>query len=195
MYFTSEQIDERLQFFSELMSYNAPCFLWTYSPEGDLLSTNCPKTVLNRFFQNCGCYQYMMEHSKVSKSPLLMSGAMGLLWGAVFEHQNDQLERIHVLGPVHTQTIDNVNLEQVIWGKIDVRWKPKYKKIMEMRQEFDPEKRIKLCYEMGRILHEEQPYTFMFYPDDLMIISNDFGNVKLFPAGVCPQSFTRKEKK
>ena len=132
MYFTSEQIDERLQFFSELMSYNAPCFLWTYSPEGDLLSTNCPKTVLNRFFQNCGCYQYMMEHSKVSKSPLLMSGAMGLLWGAVFEHQNDQLERIHVLGPVHTQTIDNVNLEQVIWGKTDVRWKPKYKKIMEM---------------------------------------------------------------
>ena len=69
------------------------------------------------------------------------------------------------------------------------------KKILELRQEFDPEKRIRLCHEMGRILHEEQPYTFMFYPDELMIISNDFGNVKLFPAGVCPQSFTRKEKK
>lgn len=67
------------------------------------------------------------------------------------------------------------------------------RKILELREEFDPAERIKLCHEMGRILHEEQPYTFMFYPDELLMISNDFGNVKLFPGGVYPHSFTQRD--
>ena len=132
MVFSPDEIDKRLEFFSELLSYDAPCFLWCYSADGHLLSTNCPKLVLNQFFQRSGCYQYMLEHVKTSTAPLMMSSSVGLVWGAVFEHDNDQLKRIHVLGPIYTQTVDNIIMERAIWGKINLHWKPKYLKIMEM---------------------------------------------------------------
>ncbi len=131
MDFTSAEIDARLNFFSELLSYNAPCFLWSYSADGELLTTNCPKLVVNTFFQRSGCYQYMLDHAKQSRSPLLMSSSTGLVWGATFEYTNGKLSRIHVIGPVYTQAVDNLNLERAIWGKINLNWKPKYKKIME----------------------------------------------------------------
>ncbi len=132
MGFSSDEIDKRLSFFSELLSYSTPCFLWSYSPEGDLLSTNCPKLVLNKIFQRSGCYQYMLNHARESAAPLMMSTSVGLVWGAVFEQENDHLSRIHVLGPIYTQTVDSINMEQAVWGKINLHWKPKYMKIMKM---------------------------------------------------------------
>ena len=61
--------------------------------------------------------------------------------------------------------------------------------IMELRREFDMDKRIKTGRQIEKIIHDEQPYTFMFYPDNLLAISADYENVRIFPNGVYPLSF------
>ena len=65
-------------------------------------------------------------------------------------------------------------------------------KILALREEFDLDRRIALCREIERIIHEEQPYTFMFYPDALLALSDEYRNVRMFPDGVKPLSFYRK---
>jgi peptide/nickel transport system substrate-binding protein len=52
------------------------------------------------------------------------------------------------------------------------------------RKEFDAEKRYKLYRRMGVILHEEQPYTFMFTNPALVVVSRRFENVKVHTAGL-----------
>ena len=56
-------------------------------------------------------------------------------------------------------------------------------------------KRIRIARKIEKILHEEQPYTFMFYPDALLTVSCDYENVKVFPQGVEPLSFFMKKEK
>lgn len=131
MKYTEEQLDSRLRFFAELLSYEASCYIWTYAPDGALMNTNCPYLALDRVFRHSSGYGFMMEHIKNSCAPLMMSTRLGLVWGAVFEVNQDKLERIHVLGPVSTQELNYYELEQAIWGKITPRWKTKFLKIME----------------------------------------------------------------
>ena len=62
-------------------------------------------------------------------------------------------------------------------------------KIVALRGEFDLKKRIALCREIERIIHAEQPYTFMFCPDVLLAVASKYRNVRVFPHGVRPVSF------
>ncbi len=50
-----------------------------------------------------------------------------------------------------------------------------------MRIEFDVDKRIELAHQFHKLLHEEQPYTFLFSPDNLEAISKRYKNVRVFP--------------
>ncbi len=68
------------------------------------------------------------------------------------------------------------------------------RKIIELRGEFDLAKRIALCREIEKIIHDEQPYTFMFYTDALLAADGRFGNVRIFPHGVQPMSFFFNKK-
>jgi peptide/nickel transport system substrate-binding protein len=56
--------------------------------------------------------------------------------------------------------------------------------IAEIRECFDLEKRVRLCHEFHRLLHEEQPYTFLFSPYSLTAQSSRYRNVKVFPIGI-----------
>ena len=59
--------------------------------------------------------------------------------------------------------------------------------IEELRRTFDMEKRIELARRFCRILHEEQPYTFLFVPYSLVAQSGRYRNVRVFPTGM-PES-------
>ena len=52
--------------------------------------------------------------------------------------------------------------------------------IEKIRTCFDLEERVKLCHEFQALIHEEQPYTFLFSPDALVAIDKNYRNVKLF---------------
>ncbi len=62
-------------------------------------------------------------------------------------------------------------------GKLD-------KLIEELRITFDMERRKKLCHRIAEILHEDQPYTFLYIPYSLQALSGRYRNVRIFPDGV-----------
>ena len=61
--------------------------------------------------------------------------------------------------------------------------------IVELRGEFDLKKRIAICHAIERHLYNDQPYTFMFYPDVLSALDSRYRNVRLFPQGLSTLAF------
>jgi peptide/nickel transport system substrate-binding protein len=57
------------------------------------------------------------------------------------------------------------------------------KLIEKIRVCFDVRKRIELCHKFHRLLHKEQPYTFLLSPDALTAQSARYKNVRVFPGG------------
>jgi peptide/nickel transport system substrate-binding protein len=53
--------------------------------------------------------------------------------------------------------------------------------IEEARTEFDAEKRKQIYLKWQELIHEEQPYTFLFYPEQPMAYGRRFRNVRLLP--------------
>jgi peptide/nickel transport system substrate-binding protein len=48
------------------------------------------------------------------------------------------------------------------------------------RREFDKEKRRAMYRRLHAILHEEQPYTFFYCPQDLTLVDRRFQNVRAY---------------
>ncbi|MCF6177009.1 MAG: ABC transporter substrate-binding protein [Victivallaceae bacterium] len=66
--------------------------------------------------------------------------------------------------------------------------------IEELRITFDMDKRLKLAHEFHQLLHDEQPYTFLFSRDALVAQSTRYKNVRKFPLGY-PDSIIWTPKK
>ena len=56
--------------------------------------------------------------------------------------------------------------------------------IEELRATFDMDKRIEYTRSIARLLHEEQPYTFLFWSYSLTAISGRYRNLRMFPGGI-----------
>lgn len=56
----------------------------------------------------------------------------------------------------------------------------------EYRREFDAQKRIEMYKEFQRILHDEQPYTFLFVSKRVSAVHRRFQAVEVFPDGLRP---------
>ncbi|HQP47275.1 MAG TPA: peptide-binding protein [Spirochaetota bacterium] len=56
--------------------------------------------------------------------------------------------------------------------------------IEKARVEFDDKKRVQLFRRFNHILHDEQPYTFMFCNPSLVVVSRNFDNVKVHTMGL-----------
>jgi peptide/nickel transport system substrate-binding protein len=56
--------------------------------------------------------------------------------------------------------------------------------IEEARVTFDKEERVKLYRRFHQILHEEQPYTFLFVNESLVAIDRRFENVNIYSLGI-----------
>ena len=55
--------------------------------------------------------------------------------------------------------------------------------IEEARQEFDRNKRIELYKKFANIIHQEQPYTFLFCNKSTIALNNRFAGVNIYPLG------------
>ena len=53
----------------------------------------------------------------------------------------------------------------------------------EYRRTFDAPQRIALYRELQQILHQEQPYTFLFLQKSVLAVDRRFHNVVLYPNG------------
>jgi len=56
--------------------------------------------------------------------------------------------------------------------------------IMKIRECFDIKERIELCHKFHALIHEEQPYTFLFSPYNLLGMNGKYRNVRVFPSGI-----------
>ncbi len=54
------------------------------------------------------------------------------------------------------------------------------------RREFDAQKRVEMYKEFQQILHEEQPYTFLFVRKQISVVHRRFQDVEIFPGGLRP---------
>ena len=61
--------------------------------------------------------------------------------------------------------------------------------IIKLRGTFEMEERIKLTHRIARILHEDQPYTFLFTQYALLAVSGRYRNVKVMPMGINTETF------
>lgn len=52
--------------------------------------------------------------------------------------------------------------------------------IMELRRTFDKQRQIEICHRFHEIVHEEQPYTFMYCGAELMAVDKRFQDVETF---------------
>lgn len=59
----------------------------------------------------------------------------------------------------------------------------------EARKEFDAGKRRKLYHRFDEILHQEQPYTFLFTTEALVAVARRFENVNVYPMGLYPREW------
>ncbi len=60
------------------------------------------------------------------------------------------------------------------------------KLIETARKEFDKDKRIELYRQFSEIIHEEQPYTFLFCRKATVAVNKRFENVTVYPLGIEP---------
>jgi peptide/nickel transport system substrate-binding protein len=58
--------------------------------------------------------------------------------------------------------------------------------IENARVEFDSEKRSEMHQSIHRIIHEEQPYSFLYASPSLVALDRRFKNVKVYPIGIDP---------
>lgn len=56
--------------------------------------------------------------------------------------------------------------------------------IEEIRTCFDLKRRVELCHQFHRLLHAEQPYTFLFSRDALTAQNGRYRNVRILPVGL-----------
>ena len=68
---------------------------------------------------------------------------------------------------------------------------PELDKLIEaLRETFDENERRRIGRRIERIIHEDQPYTFLYTPYSLAAVSSRFGNVRVFPGGLATMLFT-----
>ena len=103
--YTPQQVDQNLAMLQELISCGDEVYMWSFDAAGTVLSSNCTDMVLNTIFEHIGCNAYMIEYGQTHTAPLVLGAPLGLMWCVAFEHQEGQLFRTHMLGPVfNTET-------------------------------------------------------------------------------------------
>lgn len=106
-------VDNKLNFFRELVSCNYPLYFWVYDSNLVLESSCCPEEkAMDGIFSLSGCKEYLKEYTQTSSLPIILSDSLGLMWAASFEVDNDQISKIHVLGPAFINQNSLPHIEQ-----------------------------------------------------------------------------------
>lgn len=94
------EITQNMQLFSELIQCGSSLYTWCYDAAGTLLFSNCPEEAfLASAFELFGCKRAMLSYAEQEHLPLSLGTAIGVLWSAAFERENDAVKRIWVIGP------------------------------------------------------------------------------------------------
>jgi len=113
-----KNISENLSLFQELISCNHKLYFWSYSPDFKLLHTNCPEDLIDSdsiFLINQS--KPLLTYAQNGHYPFILESFLNILWIADFEWEQDNLQIIHILGPVFSGR----NSYQQLKHKLDQR--------------------------------------------------------------------------
>lgn len=113
-------LQNRITFFSELLTCSHNIFYWCYDPELNMLNADTPEaSVYDALLAVNGCKEYLMACLKKENetNPMVLSDTMGLIWIAVPEYAGEHLTRVHVIGPVFISDVSANTLERQLSEK------------------------------------------------------------------------------
>lgn len=109
---SSMSTDQKISLMQDLFGLCDNVFTWCYDANGTMLTTNCPdQTVLDTAFSAFGIKNRLLAAAEGGR-PVLLGTAIGLVYGADFEHDaQGSLRRCWLLGPVFYSTVSMGQLE------------------------------------------------------------------------------------
>lgn len=106
-------LQNRIAFFSELLTCSHNILYWCYDPEMKLLNTDIPEApVYDALLSVNGCKEYLQSYLEKNTKPIILSDEMGLMWSAVPELSGGHPTRIHIIGPIFISDISANTLEK-----------------------------------------------------------------------------------
>lgn len=123
---------QNFRLFQELITCGSSIYSWTYSPEGELLNTNCPDLVLDTVFTTTGCKEYMLHYAESETAPLVLSAPLGLMWCAAFEQNESGRRLIRLIGPVFNTEISFSGIEHAMRQyDVPLNWHSGFQKLLQ----------------------------------------------------------------
>ena len=124
-------MDSQIIFLEQLLQCGINIPLWHYDSQGHLLDTNSKDLVLDKILDFIGGIQYALDYGHTDNRPLILSGDMNLMWCAVFEKQENQLNGLWVIGPVLHGEISSAFVEESVERyHIDDAFQKQYRKML-----------------------------------------------------------------
>lgn len=144
-------LQNKIYFFSELITCSHNIFYWCYDPELNLLNNDTPESsVYDALFTITGCKAYVKNTLKKETWSLILSDTMGLIWIAVPEISDGRPTRLHVIGPVFISDISTRTLEKHLSDKgYSVKVKNSFLKILHTL----PILSVTTFFQYGQMLH------------------------------------------
>lgn len=95
------ELDAKMTLFAEMLGCKYPVYLFEYDSNFVLRASNCPDAeFLDKLFTGSGNRERMQAHLEDGTTALLLSSAMGVLWGGVFHRVDGVPATFYLLGPV-----------------------------------------------------------------------------------------------
>lgn len=104
------EIKEKLVLFQELIQCCDELFIWSYDPDWNLLSTNCPNGSLLDVFLRISLPQELGDIQR----PLVINNPLGLQWISDFQTDGEKLTKMYLIGPVFTEQFSVSSLETIL---------------------------------------------------------------------------------
>lgn len=143
--------EQNLELFRNLISLNRNLYYWKYSPEMELLWTNCPsRRLYSTIFGLRDRRQTISGHFQSSGVPLIIIDIFEMVWICAFEKQGEVCRGIHVIGPAFHTDASREYLNQLTAGhNLSIN----YKKALIECLEMIPVVPTSTYYEYGAMLH------------------------------------------
>lgn len=126
--------EEKIELFSRQMLCGSPLYLWHYSPEGTLLSTNSPDPeILHEAFVRFGAKDLMCQYARENTAPTCLGSSVGMEWVAVVHKEKENLLGMYVLGPAFTTEASLTGIRKILYQReSDPAWTQRL--LLAMRQ-------------------------------------------------------------
>lgn len=106
------ELRDRLDLFQDMIQCCHNLYLWVYDRELTLIRSNCPdELTVRNLFSLGGAREVLLSYAAEHRKPIIMTNALGMMWAAIPEKQEDELRRLHILGPFFTDNLSSQDVE------------------------------------------------------------------------------------